>query len=261
MRTDADVERAADDSSSSRDAIMVARPAVDVGQGTVAKPRIPEMVPIPGGAFSMGSNDDPSETPIHHVDIRPFALGRFPVTVGEWKDCVAAGKCADIALGPDDHPMANVSFQDTQDYVAWLSQHTGKAYRLPSEAEWEYAARGGRRTRFWWGDQMQAGMAGCGGCNESGAAQRVKVGSFRANPFSLFDMGGGVDQWVSDGWHKNYHGAPADNTPWLADGSHVHVIRSGSWKSEPRYVRAASRDNYDGRFRYPTLGFRVASSM
>jgi formylglycine-generating enzyme required for sulfatase activity len=225
------------------------------------EPRLPDLVPIPGGTFAMGGADA-SELPVHQVTIRPFALGKFPVTVGEWKECVAAKACTDLPAGPDDSPVTNISYNDAQDYLGWLSRLTGKPFRLPSEAEWEYAARGGQRTQFWWGDQMRAGMANCKGCNETyDATQPLKVGSFQANPFGLFDMGGGVDQWIADSWHKNYQRAPVDGSAWVDDEGFAHVIRSGSWKNDPSYVRAASRDHYDARIRYPTHGFRVALSL
>jgi formylglycine-generating enzyme required for sulfatase activity len=109
---------------------------------------------------------------------------------------------------------------------------------------------------------MRVGMANCKGCNDAGdPAQLMKVGSFQANPFGLFDMGGGVDQWVADSWHKNYQGAPADGSAWVDEDSFARVIRSGSWKNDASYVRSASRDHYDARVRYPTHGFRVALSL
>ncbi|MCL8487145.1 MULTISPECIES: formylglycine-generating enzyme family protein [Bradyrhizobium] len=225
------------------------------------KLRVPETVAIPGGTFAMGGEDD-SEQPVHQVSIRPFAMGKYPVTVGEWKACVAAGSCADIAAGSDDQPVTNASYDDAQAYLGWLAKVTGKAFRLPTEAEWEYAARAGRRSKYWWGDRMRPGMANCKGCNTaseaSDAAQPLKVGSFAANPFGLFDMGGEVAQWVADNWHKSYKGAPADGEAWLDDGSYARVIRSGSWSNGAADARAGSRDRYDGRIRHPTLGFRVA---
>lgn len=226
------------------------------------KLRFPELITIAGGSFSMGGDDD-SEQPAHQVSVRPFALGKQPVTVGEWKQCVAAASCPDIASGADDRPVSNVSYDDTQAYLAWLSKATGKTFRLPTEAEWEYAARGGQRTKYWWGDRMRPGMASCKGCNGNGDAdqdQPPKIGSVQANPFGLFDMGGGVGQWIADNWHKNYKGAPSDGAVWLEEGSYARVIRSGSWKNGPADARAGSRDRYDGRIRHPTLGFRIALS-
>ncbi|WP_139020712.1 formylglycine-generating enzyme family protein [Bradyrhizobium sp. ORS 285] len=226
-----------------------------------AKIRLPDVVMIPGGSFAMGGTES-SEQPVHRVTIKPFALGKYPVTIGEWKECVADKACADVTSGPDDNPVTNVSYEDAGAYLAWLSRTVGKPFRLPTEAEWEYAARGGTTTKFWWGDQMRPGTANCSGCNDAGAApQLMKVGYFQANPFGLFDMGGSVDQWVADSWHKNYQGAPSDGSAWMEEQSYVRVIRSGSWKKDASYARSGSRDRYDGRIRYPTHGFRVALSL
>ncbi|WP_050422517.1 SUMF1/EgtB/PvdO family nonheme iron enzyme [Bradyrhizobium tropiciagri] len=221
----------------------------------------PEMVSLQGGSFSMGSNDDPSERPIRKVTVKPFAMGKYPVTVREWNACAAAKACGFTASGKDDVPVTNVSWSDAKQYLTWLAEATKKAYRLPSEAEWEYAARGGTQSKYWWGDQMQSGHAGCKDCGGDAAAEQpVKVGSLKPNPFGLYDMGGGVDQWVEDCWHRNYQGAPADGSVWSGGDCASHVIRSGSWKNDARYVRPANRDNYDTNVRYPTHGFRVALS-
>jgi formylglycine-generating enzyme required for sulfatase activity len=210
----------------------------------------------------MGSDDDPSEKPMHRVTIKPFAISKFPITVREWNACVAAKSCTYVPTGKDDAPVANLSWADTQQFVEWLSKVTQKPFRLPSEAEWEYAARGGTRTKFWWGDQLQADMANCKGCNQTYDASRpLKVGSFKPNPFGLYDMGGNIDQWVADCWHKNYQGAPSDGLPWVDNDCLSHVIRSGSWKNDPSYVRPSNRDHYDADVRYPTHGFRVAQSL
>jgi formylglycine-generating enzyme required for sulfatase activity/class 3 adenylate cyclase len=240
-----------------------ATPQVTVTEPPALQPIIePEMVTLPGGKFAMGSNDDSSEKPIHQVEVKSFAIGKYPITVREWNECVAATACANKATGNDDAPVTNVSWSDTQQFTEWLSRVTSKKYRLPSEAEWEYAARGGKQTRYSWGDQFVSGMANCNGCNEAyDATQPMKVGSFKPNPLGVYDMGGGVDQWVSDCWHKGYQGAPVDGSPWLDADCTSHVIRSGSWKNDPSYVRPASRDHYDTNVRYPTHGFRVAHSL
>ncbi len=224
--------------------------------------REPEMISLPGGEFTMGSNEDGSERPVHRVSIAPFALGKYPVTVAEWKACEAAGGCAGIQAGDDERlPIANVSWTDAQQYVAWLAKVTNRPYRLPSEAEWEYAARGGTQTRYWWGNEIALGSANCRGCGEPYDPHRpLKVGSFLPNPFGLYDMAGGVAEWVADCWHKDYHGAPANGSPWEAPDCSSHVLRGGSWKNDPSYLRAASRDQYDAGVRYPTHGFRVARS-
>jgi len=209
----------------------------------------------------MGSNEDASEKPVRQVTVKPFALGKFPVSVKEWNACAAAKACGFSAAGKDDAPVTNVSWGDARQYVAWLAETTGKAYRLPSEAEWEYAARGGTQTKYWWGDQFQPGMVNCKGCSDILINdQPAKVGSLKPNPFGLFDMGGGVDQWVEDCWHRTYQGAPADGSAWVENECPSHVIRSGSWRKTSDYARTSSRGNYDTNVRYPTHGFRVALS-
>jgi formylglycine-generating enzyme required for sulfatase activity/class 3 adenylate cyclase len=228
---------------------------------TLQAAKEPEMTSLPGGSFAMGSNDDSSEKPIHQVTIKPFAIGKYPVSVREWNACAGAKACGFVAAGRDDAPVTNVSWSDAKQFVAWLAGVTRKAYRLPSEAEWEYAARGGTQTKYWWGDQLQPGLANCKNCSDVATAEQpIKAGSFKPNPFGLYDMGGGVDQWVEDCWHKNYQGAPADGSPWVEGDCVSHVIRSGSWKNDARYVRPANRDSYDTNVRYPTHGFRVAVS-
>ena len=222
--------------------------------------REPVMNTLPGGTFMMGSNEEATEKPVRRVTIKPFAIGRYPVSVGEWNQCAAAKACAFTATGKDDAPVTNVSWSDAKQYAAWLAGVTKKPYRLPTEAEWEYAARGGTQTKYWWGDDIQLGMANCKNCTDvASAEQPIRVGNFKANPFGLYDMGGGVDQWVEDCWHRNYQGAPSDGSAWVESNCGSHVIRSGSWKNDARYVRPSNRDAYDNA-RYPTHGLRVALS-
>src|ERR1700733_3444204 len=223
--------------------------------------REPEMKTAHGGSFAMGGNDDLMERPTHQVTVKPFAISQYPVSVRDWNECAAAKACAFTATGKDDAPITNVSWSDAKQFVTWLAGATGKPYRLPTEAEWEFAARAGTQTKYWWGDQFQSGMANCKNCADiSTAEQPIRVGSFKPNPFGLYDMGGSVDQWVEDCWHKNYQGAPADGSAWVEGDCASHVIRSGSWKNDSRYVRPSNRDSYDTNVRYPTHGFRVALS-
>jgi formylglycine-generating enzyme required for sulfatase activity/class 3 adenylate cyclase len=222
--------------------------------------REPELVAVRGGTFVMGSNEDPTEQPVHQVSIAPLMMGKYPVTVREWNACSSAKACAVVATGADDAPVSNVSWKDARQYVGWLATVTGKRYRLPTEAEWEYAARAGTQTRFWWGDRMQPGKAACKDCGQSTLDAPIAVGAFGQNRFGLYDMGGTIGQWVEDCWHKNYQGAPLDGSAWTSAECTAHVVRSGSWKNNASYVRPSNRDSYDANVRYPTHGMRVALS-
>jgi formylglycine-generating enzyme required for sulfatase activity/class 3 adenylate cyclase len=223
----------------------------------------PEMIALPGGSFAMGSSDDPSEKPVRQMSVAAFAIGRFPVTVGEWKECVRAASCSYVPqAAEDDAPVTNVSWNDAQQYVGWLSKAAQRPYRLPSEAEWEYAARGGTSTKFWWGAQLVSGVASCKGCGDPHDMSRpAAVGSYKPNPFGLYDMAGSVAQWVADCWHKDYQGAPKDAASWATPDCRQRVLRGGSWRNDPNYLRSASREFYDSGVRYLTHGLRVARSQ
>ncbi len=226
-------------------------------------PTCPDMVALPAGEFTMGSNtSDPSEKPAHRVTIAtPFAIGKFEVTVAQWDACAAAGACPRPANGdrPKNTPMRDVSWDDAQLYTKWLAKLTGKPYRLPTEAEWEYAARGGTTTRYWWGDQMQRGKADCKDCGEPWQEDGpTPVGSFAANPYGLYDMSGSVWEWVSDCWHNNYKGAPHNGSAWEEPNCRMRVIRGGSWREGASYMPSTTRFKYDASVRHSQNGFRVA---
>ena len=172
--------------------------------------------------------------------------------------CVQAKACTATPTGADTAPAANISWRDAQQYVTWLSDVSHRRYRLPTEAEWEFAARGGTETRYWWGNSIKPGFAICKGCGET--AQPVKVGGRPANPFGLFDIGGGVTEWTQDCWIKDYVGAPTDGSARQGPECHERVLRNGSWANDTSYVRSTSRDFYDATVRYPTHGFRAARS-
>jgi formylglycine-generating enzyme required for sulfatase activity len=204
---------------------------------------------------------------VHQVHVKPFLLGRYPVTIREWHDCVAAHGCDDIdaeTAGADAEatPMTNLSWEDAHRYVGWLSAATGTDYRLPTEAEWEYAARAGTKATYWWGTRMIAGVADCKGCKGLyNPKVPLAVSALKANPFGLYDMAGGVAQWTADCWHRNYHGAPTDGSAWEVPDCAEHVLRGGSWRNDANEVRAAAREFYDTSVRYPTHGMRVALSV
>ncbi|WP_031358459.1 SUMF1/EgtB/PvdO family nonheme iron enzyme [Caballeronia sordidicola] len=227
----------------------------------------PALVSLPGGTFEMGSNsDDPAERPVHRVSIgRPFAIGKYEVTIEQWNACADASGCPHIDMEGDaskSTPARNLSWDDAQVYVKWLTKTTGKTYRLPSEAEWEYAARGGTTTTYWWGNEMRKGYADCKDCGEPWRKDSpVNVGSFRPNPFGLFDMNGSVWEWVGDCWHSSYKSAPTDGRVWDEAGCPMRVIRGGSWPDGAAYMQSSTRFKYSPSVRQSQNGMRVARDM
>jgi formylglycine-generating enzyme required for sulfatase activity len=160
-------------------------------------------------------------------------------------------------------PVVCVSWEDAQAYVAWLNSKVGKnLYRLPSEAEWEYAARSGTRTARWWGEEIGVNNAVCDGCGSQWDTKRTApVGSFPPNQFGLFDMAGNVWEWVQDCWNESYVGAPTDGRPWLTGKCEWRTWRGGSWNSVPWVVRSATRSKFGLSERGNDVGFRVAKTI
>jgi formylglycine-generating enzyme required for sulfatase activity len=226
-------------------------------------PTCPWMVAIPAGSFMMGQGARETESaPAHRVDIRAFVMGEAPVTVAEWKTCIAAKACSFLPrmrVADDRTPVHNLSWDDVGQYIAWLSSVSGHSYRLPSEAEWEYAARGGTTTRYWWGDAVGVSLANCTDCGGTQDAYGpLPVDALRPNPFGLYDMLGGVAQWTADCWFPNYHGAPADATPRDARTCEKRVLRGGSFRAPHDEITVTYRGSYDAPVRYIVNGFRVA---
>jgi len=229
-------------------------------------PTCPWMVRIPPGGFMMGlGSHEPESLPVHHVDVRAFAIGQAPVTVAEWKACMAANACnflPRMRVAEDRTPVHNLSWEDVGQFIAWLSRIAGHPYRLPSEAEWEYAARGGTTTRYWWGDSVGMSLANCTDC---GGTQDMygplPVDGLSPNPFGLYDMLGGVAQWTADCWFPNYRGAPADATPRDIKGCGKRVLRGGSFRAGHDEITVTYRNNYDASVRYIVNGFRVARDV
>ncbi len=231
----------------------------------------PEMVVVPAGQFVMGSpaterGHNKAEEPQHAVTIaKPFAVGKFVLTFAEWDACVAYGDCqplSDSGLGRGKHPVIFVDWDDAKRYVAWLSRMTGKPYRLLSESEWEYAARGGTQTAYFWGNDVGKGNANCIGCgSEWDHKETSPVDTFPPNPFGLYDMAGNVWEYVEDCVHDNYDGAPNDGTAWVTGGCESRVMRGGSWLSVPSSIRSATRTRPATSTRGGALGFRVARTL
>lgn len=239
----------------------------------------PEMVVVPAGSFLMGSPPDEEgryddEGPQHAVTIaQPFAVGVYEVTFAEWDACAAAGGCKEWTARhrpPNEDwsrlPVSSLSWYDAHAYVQWLSDRTGERYRLPSEAEWEYAARAGATTPYHTGWTISMAQANYDGSFAYGAARGggydrrevAPVGSYAANGWGLHDVHGNVGEWVQDCWHDSYVGAPADGQAW-EDGCVFRVSRSGGWGSSPRGIRTATRD--DDKVSAGANGFRVVQTV
>ena len=237
----------------------------------------PEMVVIPAGSFQMGSPDkepgrDKDEGPRHAVTIPSFALGRYEVTFDDYdRFARATGRTlpSDQGWGRGNRPVIHVSWNDAQAYAHWLATQTGHSYRLPTEAEWEYAARAGTTTPYWWGDQASHEQANygkdecCGGL-ATGRDQweyTAPAGSFPANLFGLYDTAGNVWEWVADCYHDNYQGAPDDGSAWEDKPSCNRGVRGGSWLNNPQYLRSAYRGGSGPDDTDLNRGFRLARAL
>ena len=240
--------------------------------------RGPPMVVLPAGTFEMGCVSgrgcDEDEKPVRGVTIpAPFAMGVYEVTFEEWNACVAAGGCGeyrpdDRGWGRGSHPVIGVSRDEAQSYVEWLSAETGGPYRLPSESEWEYAARAGTTTPFHTGPTISTDQANYDGNYTFGAGpegvnrgETVPVGSFPANAWGLHDMHGNVWEWTADCWNGSYAGAPTDGSAWETGDCTLRVLRGGSWFNEPWDLRCAFRIGVTTGNRGNDVGFRVARTL
>jgi formylglycine-generating enzyme required for sulfatase activity len=237
----------------------------------------PEMIVIPAGEFMMGSRvtekgrydgEDDGHGHQHKVTIaKPFAVSRFEVTFAEWDACASAGGCPqgrpnEQGWGRGTQPVINVNWDEAKQYAAWLTRMTGKEYRLLSEAEWEYAARGSTRTAYFWGDKIGKNNAVCEECGSRwDFKQTAPVGSFKPNAFGLYDMLGNVWEWVEDCYHPDYEGAPTDGSAWTSGDCSLRFVRGGSWFDAARDIRSAMRYPDDTGARSFNLGLRVARTL
>jgi len=229
----------------------------------------PEMQGVPGGSFMMGSQPweelrDDDEGPVHRVTITaPFAVGVYEVTFAEWNACVADGGCNGYSpgdgLGRDKKPIIDVSWEDAQSYLQWLSGKAGKPYRLLSESEWEYAARARTTKAYYFGGSIASSQAKYGG-SIFDIVKTVPVGSYPANGFGLHDMHGNVWEWVQDCWNESCHGAPSEGSAWESGDCRRRVLRGGSWLNYSALLRSANRSWGSSRNRIigNNIGFRVA---
>jgi formylglycine-generating enzyme required for sulfatase activity len=216
-----------------------------------------QMVSIPGGTFLMGApapeeGSSDSQRPQHRVSIAPFYLGKYPVTQAQY-EVVMGLKPAYFQGG--DRPVETVSWHDAVEFCQKLSQRTHQSYRLPSEAEWEYACRAGTTTPFYFGETIDPAVV-----NYQGAETTI-VGSFPANNYGLYDMHGNILEWCADKYHGNYIDAPADGSVWDWDSNGTQILRGGSWYSKSSYCRSAARNYHNPDRRFPYFGFRVCLSL
>ncbi len=238
--------------------------------GTVFRdcPECPELVVVPSGLFIMGSNGTrKTEKPARRVNIaKPFAIGRYEITFKEWIACLNAGFCD---VNPDDHkwgkrgrPVINITWDQAKTYTKWLSQKTGHRYRLPSEAEWEYAHRAGTTTDFWWGKEPGENNANCKDCkSEWSAKSSAPIGSFKPNPFGLYDTTANVFEWVEDCWNPDHQGAPNTTEPRMTGDCKFRVIRGGSFYYFNKVARASYRAKNPPGVKSYWLGFRVVREL
>ena len=288
-------------------AVGVSRAAHAPKSGKIFRdcPGCPKMVVIRSGSFDMGSPDseagrDKDEGPVHRVNVATFALGKTEITRGQFAAFVKktkystgdkcwaleggkfeerSGSWRELGYSKDDkHPVACINWDDAQAYAEWLSRKTGKQYRLPTEAEWEYSARGNTSTARYWGGnpdeaceyanaadktaqaQIQGAISWSVHNCTDGFAYSAPVGRFKANAFGLNDMLGNVWEWTEDSYHDSYNGAPTDGSAWQGDGA-KRVLRGGSWNDAPRDMRAAIRNSNKPARRFISFGFRLARTL
>lgn len=220
----------------------------------------PEMVVVPAGSYAMGGTRKV-------VIAEPLAVGKTEITFAQWDLCIAEGGCKyrpdDQGWGRGDQPLMNVTWDNTREYLAWLQKKTGRDYRLLTDAEWEYAARAGTTTTYFWGDseadicQYAAVDKGGDGC---GKGKPLPAGQLRANAFGLHDTLGSMYEWVEDCWNADVAGVAADGSARTSGDCGRRVLRGGNWKFVPRNARSTERTSYLSFVRDVTVGFRVALS-
>jgi formylglycine-generating enzyme required for sulfatase activity len=217
----------------------------------------PEMIVIPAGDFQMGSNETETEQPIHTVRLaKSFALGKTEVTQAQWRQVMRFNPSRSNSC--DDCPVEQVGWDDAQAFISKLNELTGKIYRLPNEAEWEYAAKAGSNFKYSGGDDIEA----VAWYSKNSGLKTHPVGRKKPNAWGLFDMTGNVWEWVEDSWHDSYKGAPRDGSAWVTGGdAGRRGLRGGSWGNDPNVARTAFRFSFVSTFRFDLSGFRLARML
>jgi formylglycine-generating enzyme required for sulfatase activity/rhodanese-related sulfurtransferase len=228
----------------------------------------PEMIKLKGGSYTMGSNRNQvsgNESPAHKVKLNSFAISRYEVTFNDYdRFAQATGRKlpSDEGWGRGKRPVINVSWDDAMSYALWLSEQTGKIYRLPTEAEWEFSVRGGSDSTYWWGYQMEDARANCFDCGSQwDQKSTAPIGSFGSNNFGLHDMAGNVREWVLDCYHPNYKRAPVEGTAWMESGCSVRVVRGGAFNKTSDSMRSTWRGHFKQDSRLSFTGFRVVREL
>ncbi|HKJ53443.1 MAG TPA: SUMF1/EgtB/PvdO family nonheme iron enzyme [Gammaproteobacteria bacterium] len=228
----------------------------------------PTMIKLPGGRYRMGGASaiiGPDETPRHDVTVPAFMVSVYEITFAEYYQFAqATGRKKPPSNGLDikSHPVVDVSWDDALAYTRWLSKQTGKRYRLLSEAEWEYAARGGTTTSFWWGTKAGTGNAHCFDCkSEYNTSKPAKVGTYKPNQFGLYDTAGNVYEWVHDCYHRDYKDAPVDGSVWEGGDCEVRVVRGGAYRSPANSMRVENRETFKSDKGQYNVGIRVARDI
>lgn len=232
------------------------------------------MVPIPAGSFEMGCQHENhciwTEKPAHSVQIKAFNMAATETTWAQYQACISAGACRKPSAINDNYPATHPAIYLNQDdintYIQWLNKATGQSYRLPSEAEWEYAARAGSTSAYSWGDTARCDKALFNNengqpCTEKPINNPTAVGRYPANTFGLYDMHGNVRELVADCWNNNYTQAPTDGSAWLEGKCYKVILRGGAWNLGPEHMRAAYRHRGLALARANTNGFRLAQSL
>jgi len=226
---------------------------------------IPNMIEIPEGQFQMGNSERAKESPVRRVSVNKFKLAETEVTWEQYQACVDTGPCpekSDEDWGRGKRPAIYISWETAQTYIKWLNKVTGGNYRLPTESEWEYAARASSEQNFYWGNEVGENKANCSGCGSQwDGIQTAPVKSFEPNSFGIFDMHGNVWEWVEDCFHRSYESAPLTSEAWLGDNCKSRMLRGGSWNNGWDRMSSSSRHSNSVRMSTYNTGFRLAQDI